>query len=226
MMKRVTQKEAFKRGLPKWPQMAITGKPVSEEQAKRIIFKTERFSRIMQSKVGAVTGSFDPITKGHIYVIEEALKLVDVLYILVAVNPDKKSTFSFEERVRMIEQSVFEMSDSAPGKNFSGKRVYCRRLPDYKFAAKYASEIGASAIFRGLRNVVDFEYEHSIQMVNSQVASISTLFIMPPVDLIAVSSSMIKGMVGLEGWKKIAEQYVDSHVISALEERLLNVIKT
>ena len=169
-------------------------------------------------KIGAITGSFDPITRGHVYVIEEALKLVDKLVILIAFNPEKKYTFSYEEREELIIQAIKKNTVI----NFADKYITFKHLPSNKFAAEAACEEGATVIFRGLRNVVDFEYEHSLQLINSNISpEVSTVFVMPPAEFIAVSSSAVKGMVGLDNWEKVAIRYVNAHVIAALSSKHL-----
>jgi pantetheine-phosphate adenylyltransferase len=169
-------------------------------------------------KIGAITGSFDPITKGHVYVIEEALRLVDKLVILIAYNPEKKYTFSYDERAELIIEAIKKNTAI----NFTEKYITFKHLPPNKFAAEAAFEEGATVIFRGLRNVVDFEYEHSLQLINCNISpGVSTVFVMPPAELIAVSSSAIKGMVGLDNWEKVAIRYVNLHVITALNEKHL-----
>lgn len=166
-------------------------------------------------KLAVVSGSFDPITKGHLYVIEQAKKMADKVLILVATNPDKKYSLNHGARIDVIEHSILEQY----GKDVLLERVISvDTLPPNMFTALAARAHGADAIIRGLRNVVDFEYEHSQQLVNSTIApEVTTIFVMPPPDLIAVSSSAIRGMVGIDGWEQIAEKYVPAPAIKALK---------
>lgn len=157
-----------------------------------------------------VSGSFDPITKGHLFVIDQALKMADEVIVLVANNPDKKYRFTLEQRQHIITQAVRdELSSDA--------RVRVEVLPDKMFTAKVAKSLGAQLVVRGLRNVVDFEYEHSQQLINTTIEpEVSTVFVMPPTELIAISSSAIKGMVGIEGFEALARKYVPEVALRAL----------
>jgi len=165
--------------------------------------------------IGVVTGSFDPITLGHIHVIKEAQRVVDQVIILVANNPDKKYMFDFEERYDIVVDSINEQL------GLTGISIH--KCPHDVFTAQYARlSLGASVIFRGLRNVVDFEYEHGQQMVNDGIEpDVSTVFVMPPPELVAVSSSMIRGMTKIAGWQKVAQKYLPKAALKALKEKVL-----
>ena len=167
------------------------------------------------STIAVVSGSFDPITKGHLYVIEQALKMAEEVIILVANNPDKRYHFSMEERCEIIEASLEEAWGSTEG-------VRVEELPNGQFTARVAKQLGAALVVRGLRNVVDFEYEHSQQLINTTIEpDVATVFVMPPTELIAVSSSAIKGMVGIDGWEELAENYLSLAALNALRDRRL-----
>lgn len=149
-----------------------------------------------------VSGSFDPITKGHLFVIGQALKMADEVIVLVANNPDKKYRFSLEQRKHIITEAVAD-------ELAQDERVRVDVLPEKTFTAKVAKAMGAQLVVRGLRNVVDFEYEHSQQLINTTIEpEVSTVFVMPPTELIAISSSAIKGMVGIDGFEALARKYV------------------
>ena len=95
--------------------------------------------------------------------------------------------------------------------------VVVEELPNGQFTARAAKNLGASLVVRGLRNVVDFEYEHSQQLINTTIEpGVTTVFVMPPTQLIAVSSSAIKSMVGIEGWEELAENYLTLAALNAL----------
>ncbi len=98
-------------------------------------------------KVAIYPGSFDPITNGHLEILKRALNIFDKVIMLVAVNPNKKTRFSAEERVAMIKEAVNDERvevDSSTG-----------------LTVEYAKKHGASHLIRGLRAVTDFEYEFS-----------------------------------------------------------------
>lgn len=162
------------------------------------------------STKAVVSGSFDPITKGHLYVIDQARKMADEVIVLVANNPDKRYHFPIEARKAIIEAAVREELGEE-------LRVVVDTLPDSKFTASVAKAMGALLVVRGLRNVVDFEYEHSVQLINTAIEpDVTTVFVMPPTDLIAVSSSAIKGMVGVDGFEAVAKKYVPEAALRAL----------
>lgn len=164
-----------------------------------------------------VAGSFDPITRGHLYVVEQALKCVDEVYIVLARNSGKSGLFSLDERSLLIENSVKEVFGAV-----DAARIKTCIMPDKTFTAHFASSIGANIIFRGIRNVVDFEQEHALKLINSFAApEVTTVFVMPPAELTAVSSSAIKGMVGLSGWQGVVSGFLPRTVITALENKHL-----
>ena len=130
-------------------------------------------------KVAIYPGSFDPITNGHINILERACKVFDKVIVLVANNDAKKSRFSVEERVAMIKEAVADMKgvevDSTNG-----------------LTVKYAKEKGATHLIRGLRAVSDFEYEFQLASANEFAdASIDMVFFMARGDKTFISSSSI-----------------------------------
>lgn len=170
-------------------------------------------------KLAVVSGSFDPLTKGHLYVIEQAKKMADKVLILIATNPDKKYCLEPHARMSVVEYGILEHFGQERGiQMLSDEEIVVEHMFRKVFTAVEAKERGADAIVRGLRNVVDFEYEHGMQLVNNTIApEVTTIFVMPPPNLIAVSSSAIRGMVGVEGWEQVAEQYVPQVAIKALK---------
>ncbi len=129
-------------------------------------------------KIAIYPGSFDPITYGHLEVLKRALNIFDRVIILVAINPDKKSRFSVEERVAMIKESVD--SNRVEVDSSSGLTV------------KYAKEHGATHLIRGLRAVTDFEYEFSLASANDYIdPSIDTVFLMSKAEKSFINSSTI-----------------------------------
>ena len=129
-------------------------------------------------KVAIYPGSFDPITNGHLDVLNRACKIFDKVIVLVAVNPKKKSRFSAEERVAMIKEAVDNPNVEVD--SFSGLTV------------EYAKKHGATHLIRGLRAVTDFEYEFQLASANDYVDSnIDTVFLMSKNDKSFINSSMI-----------------------------------
>ena len=167
------------------------------------------------SSLGVVSGSFDPITLGHLFVITKALSIVDKVHVLIAGNPAKKYFFTEQERYDIVRQSIREALPN------DYEKVTVSFLPYEEFTATYArDELGANTIFRGIRNVVDFEYEHSQQLFNSDIApEVTTVFIMPPPELIQVSSSMVKSMIGMRDWQNKVTKCMPPYALTKLEQK-------
>jgi pantetheine-phosphate adenylyltransferase len=126
-------------------------------------------------------GTFDPITMGHIDIINRALNIFDHVIIAIASNPGKTPLFTIEERVRMITQCFPENESRIEVAAVSGLLV------------NYAWQRGAKAIIRGLRAVSDFDYEFQLALMNRKLErEVDTLFLMPAFRWIYISSSIIK----------------------------------
>lgn len=129
-------------------------------------------------KVAVYPGSFDPITYGHLDILERALKIFDKIIVLVAVNENKKSRFSIGERVDMIKEAV---------NNPNIEVDYTNGL-----TVDYAKTHGATHLIRGLRAVTDFEYEFQLASANDFVdSSIDSVFLMSKQEKSFINSSMI-----------------------------------
>ena len=130
-------------------------------------------------RIAIYPGSFDPITNGHLDILNRALGIFDKVIVLVAVNPNKKSRFSPEERKAMIVEAVGNNPKVAVD-SYDGLTV------------KYAREHDAKYLIRGLRAVTDFEYEFQLASANEYVdESIDMVFFMARGDKTFISSSMI-----------------------------------
>jgi pantetheine-phosphate adenylyltransferase len=131
-------------------------------------------------------GSFDPITYGHLDLLERALKIFDKVIIAIAANPGKSPLFSIEERCDMIKAALTEhpMGDRVKVDLFHGLLV------------DYVQSVPARAILRGLRAISDFEYEFQMALMNRKLnADVETLFIMTGLRWIYISSRIIKEVV-------------------------------
>ena len=132
-------------------------------------------------KIAVYPGSFDPITNGHIDVLKRALNVFDKVIVLVADNPNKKSKFTTQEKVIMIEEAIEELHlDGASVDSYSGLSV------------EYAKNHGAACLIRGLRAVTDFEYEFKLSAANHYIdSSIDEIFFMSHAETSFISSSVV-----------------------------------
>ncbi len=142
-------------------------------------------------RVGLYPGTFDPVTIGHIDIIQRACVLVDRLVIGVAINRGKGPLFTLEERVEMIEQSLGRM-------NTGETEVLVE--PFENLLIKKADQIGARIIIRGLRAVSDFEYEYALVGMNRAMnPDIETVFLMAEAKHQAIASGLVKEIARLDG---------------------------
>ncbi|MDO5687211.1 MAG: pantetheine-phosphate adenylyltransferase [Neisseria sp.] len=154
-----------------------------------------------QIKRAVYAGSFDPPTNGHLWMIRTAQALFDELVVAIGENPDKRSTYSIEEREEMLEALTAEF----PHVTISTMRN--------RFLVEYAQSIDADYIIRGIRTASDYEYERSMRYINSDLhPEISTFFLMPPREFAEVSSTMVKGLVGPKNWQEVIRRYVPDAV--------------
>jgi len=161
-----------------------------------------------EEKIAVYAGSFDPPTNGHLWVIEQGSKTFDKLIVAVGINPDKKYTFSVEERLQMLQNSIKDSSNV----NFDEF--------NNKFLVNYAQQVGADFILRGIRNSTDFNFEQAMNNVNRDINSnITTIFLIPPRELCEVSSSLVKGLIGPDGWETVVCQYVPKPVFDKIKEK-------
>ncbi len=147
----------------------------------------------------AFSGTLDPITNGHMWVIGEARSMADEVIVFLSENPSKKPQFSVERRQRVIEQSAAE-------RGWDNVKVI---LVKGDFTARAAKRHGIDYIIRGIRNTSDFDYENLIQQTNVDVLhGTKTIFVMPPRDLGSVSSSFVRALQGPVGWHWIVKKFV------------------
>ncbi|OGC93889.1 MAG: pantetheine-phosphate adenylyltransferase [candidate division Zixibacteria bacterium RBG_16_48_11] len=138
-------------------------------------------------KVAIYPGSFDPITFGHLDLIDRALVLFDKLYVAIAVNPVKEPLFAVEERVAMVKQLTNNR-----------KRVVVISFPG--LLADLTRKLKAVAIIRGLRAVSDFEYEFQMALMNRKLYhGAESVFLMPSAKYVFLSSNLIKDVAKFGG---------------------------
>lgn len=138
-------------------------------------------------KIAVYPGSFDPITYGHLDIINRGLKVFDEVIVAVACNSQKNALFSFDERVDMIRQVVKD-------RNRVTVDTFTGLLIDYVTSRK------AHVVIRGLRAISDFEYEFQIAQMNSCISqNVETLFMMTSLQYGYLSSSIVKEVCSLNG---------------------------
>lgn len=160
-------------------------------------------------RIGLYPGTFDPITLGHVDIIQRAMALVDRLVIGVAINRDKGPLFSLEERVGMVQAECAAIQAKTGGEivvhPFENLLIDCAR------------DVGATVIVRGLRAVADFEYEFQMVGMNRALdASIETVFMMADARRQAIASKLVKEIARLGG---DVSKFVTPPVEAALKAR-------
>jgi len=159
----------------------------------------------MSKKIAIYPGSFDPITHGHVNVIERGLHIFDEIVVAVAVNSTKQTVLSVEERLKLMHDVLDDM-----------KGVVIDSFTD-KLLIRYAKEKGARTIVRGLRTVSDYEYEFQMAHANrSMDPDIDTIFMMTEARYSHLSSTLIKEIARYGG---SCEGLLDPRVEKKLKEK-------
>ena len=155
-------------------------------------------------KTAVYPGTFDPITLGHIDIIERAVQVYDKVIVAVADNSEKKPLFNTAERLKLITKSISRI-DKTEVDSFYGLLV------------EYADQQNAKSIIRGLRVLSDFEYEFKMALMNRSLNhEIVTVFLMPHEKYTHLSSSLIREVAGLGG---DVSGLVTPTVLTALQEK-------
>ena len=139
-------------------------------------------------KTAVYPGTFDPVTNGHIDIIERALKIFDKLYVVVADNPQKTATFTKKERVGMLKEALRKYNNKLEVEHYDGLLL------------NYVKSKKSNVVVRGLRAISDFESEFSRALINRELEKdIDTIFIMTKDDYAFLSSSIIKEIAMFNG---------------------------
>lgn len=155
-------------------------------------------------KTAIYPGTFDPITYGHLDVIERAAGLFDKVIVTLAVHSQKSPLFSTDERKELIQKSIEHLPNVAVDA--------CHGL-----LVEFAESKNACAIIRGLRAVSDFDYEFQIALANRVLSpKISTVFLMPGEHYTYLNSSIVREVARLGG---SVDSFVPPHVVEALQRR-------
>jgi len=162
------------------------------------------------SKIGIYPGTFDPITYGHIDIIKSALKIVNKLIVAVSNDYSKEYLFSADERVSLIEDSLF--------KDLKFNKQSIKVLSFNNLTTSLCRKYKATIIFRGLRAVSDFEYEFQLAGMNKKLdKTIETVFLMSDVERQVISSKFVKEIAKLNG--KI-DNFVTKSTIRAIKNKI------
>jgi pantetheine-phosphate adenylyltransferase len=155
-------------------------------------------------QIAIYPGSFDPVTNGHLDVIERASRLFDTLIVAVAHNDQKNATFSPEERLELIRPAVKKLAN-VEVTSFDGLLV------------DFVKKRGGTVVIRGLRAVSDFEFEFQMALINRKLsADLETLFLTPKEEFTYLSSRLVKEVARLGGETAF---FVPPHVSLALSRR-------
>ena len=155
-------------------------------------------------KIGIYPGTFDPVTNGHLDIIKRASMLFDKLYVVVSINPQKKTLFTTEERVNLLKSLLHD-----------NKKIEV--VSTNLLTVDFAASVNATAMVRGLRMVSDFEYELQMATINKTLNdNIETIFIMSSHEYSFLSSSTVKEVAKFNG---DVSGFVPDIVVKALNEK-------
>ncbi len=158
-------------------------------------------------RIGIYPGTFDPITNGHIDIIQRSIFLFDKVVVAVTTNPAKSPLFNIDDRIEMIKSSIKAM-----------KNVEVESFDD--LLVNYALEKNATAIIRGLRATSDFEYEFQMALVNRKLSDkLVTVFLMPNEKYTYLNSTIVKELASFRG---DVSHFVPPEVNNKLNERFKN----
>ena len=143
------------------------------------------------SSVAVVPGSFDPITLGHLDVIERAASIFDEVHVVVVHNPDKHALIPIAHRVSLIERSIAE-------RGLGGGNIIVTSW-SVGLLVDYCTDVGATVLIKGIRSQVDVAYETPMAIVNRNLAGVETIFMLPDPAHAHVSSSLVRQVSALGG---------------------------
>ncbi len=160
-------------------------------------------------RIAIYAGSFDPPTNGHLWMIRQGAALFDELIVTLAVNPEKKGFLPLAERERLLRCMAAELPNV---------RV---ATVEHGFLVDFALAQGANYLLRGARNSTDFEYEKIMARMNARMEpGIHSVLLMAPGELEEISSSMVRGFVGVPQWERWVRACVPPCVFEAIAGRV------
>jgi pantetheine-phosphate adenylyltransferase len=158
------------------------------------------------TRVAAFTGTFDPLTLGHVDLIRRAATLVDRLVLGVSTNSTKAPLFTLEERLAAVRRETAALSDAIEVRSFQG------------LAIDFARAAGAQVIVRGLRNATDFDYENQMATMNGAMApDLETVFLIAAPAYAAIASSLVKDVARAGG---AIERFVPQSLVQDIRAKL------
>lgn len=152
-------------------------------------------------------GSFDPLTNGHLDILQRAVQMFEKVIVTVAVNNKKKAVFTGKERVELIREAIKdkEWVDNVEVEQFTGLLI------------DFARKKNVNVLLRGVRQISDFEYEFRMALTNRRLApEIDTLFLMPDEQLTFISATIVKEVAE---WNGDLSSFVPDHVAQALRKK-------
>lgn len=161
------------------------------------------------SRIAVVPGSFDPVTLGHLDVIERTAGIFDDVHVLVVHNPGKAAMLPIAERVSLLQEAIAE--SGFPG-DITVTSWSVGLLVDY------CTDVGASVLVKGIRSQVDVAYETPMAIVNRNLAGVETIFLLPDPAHAHVSSSLVRQVASLGG---DVTPYVPAAVARLLKSNVL-----
>ena len=160
-------------------------------------------------KTGVYPGTFDPITFGHIDVIQKSLKIVDQVIVAISDGDNKKYLFTIEERIKIVNKALFS--------DLKFKKNKVKVIPFNSLTTDLCKKYKSNIILRGLRAVSDFEYEFQLAGMNRKLNSnIETVFLMSDVENQIISSKFVKEIIKLKGDVK---KFTTKNTIKLLKEK-------
>ena len=142
------------------------------------------------SRIAVVPGSFDPVTLGHLDVIERAAKVFDEVHVVVVHNPSKQALLPIAQRVALLEESILDA-------RIAGSIVVTSW--SVGLLVDYCTDVGATVLVKGIRSQIDVAYETPMAIVNRDLAGIETIFMLPNPAHAHVSSSLVRQVASLGG---------------------------
>jgi len=177
------------------------------ERGRQLLTVSSKIMAESDFRVAVYTGSFDPITLGHLNVIERASRLVDRLIVGIGINAGKDPLFTPDERVELV-RSATQRLGNVEVRKFSG------------LAVRFVRECGARVMIRGVRPLTDVEAELTMMLANRQLdPDIETVVLMADKEFAHVSSSLIKQIAPLAGDDEL-RRFVPPEVVAALRRKL------